>query len=254
MHCQKLVGAKDIERIPNDSPCVTHKYGKTEPTVLRLFLVGVVVVPGRLIVEEGHLESFALRAPVFEPKLHVLGLEARELLAVGHAVELLGVLEDQVVRGVRVEREPLLQARYFGHRVYEGAVPLATLVRGQGHAETGARRRRGRMRESGDVLAHVHDAVAEHGVGHQRETGRQPLQAPARRPREHLRLHVGGHAQALRQRPDRGRRVVEAHLGVALGLLVLRVRHDAQLAVVLVRLQLVLLRLLLGFRLEKLRD
>lgn len=70
-------------------------------------------------------QPLALGASILEPKLDVLGLQLGELLAVGHAVELLGVLEDEVVTRVSVDSEPLLQPRHLRHRVDEGPVPLA---------------------------------------------------------------------------------------------------------------------------------
>lgn len=77
----------------------------------------------------GHPQPLALSAPVFEPELNVFGFQLRKLLAVGHAVEFLRVLEDEVVAGVGVDGEPLLQTRHLRHRVDEGPVSFAPLLR-----------------------------------------------------------------------------------------------------------------------------
>lgn len=121
-----------------------------------------------------HLQTLALRPSVLEPELNVFGLQSRKLLPVRHPIQLLCVFEYQVMRRMGVAREPLLKNGYFRDWVDEGAVPFAPLVGGacQGQVEA-AGGLAGHGPDAGEathVLAHIHDAVAEHGVvGHHGE-------------------------------------------------------------------------------------
>lgn len=54
------------------------------------------------VVEQGHFQPLAFGSSVLEPELDVLRLEPWELLPISHAVQLFGVLQDEVVRGVGV--------------------------------------------------------------------------------------------------------------------------------------------------------
>lgn len=116
------------------APCASNAWlfqNITKRLFGNLFLVPVVVVR-RLAVEQRHFEPLALRAAILEPKLHVLGLQSRKLLAIRHHVQFLRVFEDEVVGGVGVAVEPLFQPRDFSHGVYECAIPFSSVFRGQG--------------------------------------------------------------------------------------------------------------------------
>lgn len=166
-----------------------------------------MVILRRLIIEQRHLKSLALRPPIFKPELYILWLQPRELLPVRHTIEFLRVLQYQIVRRVCVQRKPLLQSRHFRHWIYEGAIALPALVRWEGGhpQDAGARRRCGGMRQSRNVVAHIHDTVTEHGVWYQRKPRRQTVQAGAGRTTHHLTVHVRGAAVTLRVWPACGR-------------------------------------------------
>ena len=64
---------------------------------------------------------------ILEPQLHVLGLERREALTVGGAVQFLRILLDGVCRRVSVVSEPAFEARDLRQRVDEHAAALASV-------------------------------------------------------------------------------------------------------------------------------
>ena len=79
-------------------------------------------------VSERKFESFAFGAPVFEPELDVLRFQFGELEPVRLPVEFFRVAEDERVRRMRIQREPVLQPRHFRHRVDERTIPFAPVV------------------------------------------------------------------------------------------------------------------------------
>lgn len=50
----------------------------------------------RLALEQRHLQPLVLGSAVLEPELHVLGLQTRKLLAIGHLVQLFRVRQNQL--------------------------------------------------------------------------------------------------------------------------------------------------------------
>jgi len=64
---------------------------------------------------------------IFEPQLHVLGLERREALTVRGSVQLVRVLLDGVRRRMSVVSEPAFEARDLRQRVDEHATTLAPI-------------------------------------------------------------------------------------------------------------------------------
>lgn len=130
----------------------------------KMLMVRVLLIQAAGCVQERCLQPLALGSPVLEPKLNIFGFKTRELLSVGHAVQLIGVFLNELLRGVGVQHEPLLQAGHLTHRIYERPVPLASLIR---HGHVHVLRRRGTVVpgqvESWVQLVHVHDVVVEHG-------------------------------------------------------------------------------------------
>lgn len=50
----------------------------------------------RLALEQSHLQPLILGPAVLEPELHVLRLQTRKLLAIGHLVQLLRVRQNEL--------------------------------------------------------------------------------------------------------------------------------------------------------------
>lgn len=69
----------------------------------QMLMVRILLIHVARGVQQRCLQTLALGSSVLEPELHILRLESRKLLPVGHPVQLVGILLNQLLRRVCVE-------------------------------------------------------------------------------------------------------------------------------------------------------